>query len=152
MGDFNAGPEMTTADGLIGTTPNLADPGKRMLSSMTPTILEKDGKLLMVTGTPGGRTIINTVLQTILNVVDFRMNAQEAVDAGRVHHQWLPDRITYERFGFSVDTIAKLRAMGHQVVEDERQGVAEVIMFDAGGDILEGALDRRQPDGGVAVE
>jgi gamma-glutamyltranspeptidase/glutathione hydrolase len=152
MGDFNAGPEMTTADGLIGTTPNLAEPGKRMLSSMTPTILEQDGKLLMVTGTPGGRTIINTVLQTILNVVDFRMNAQEAVDAGRFHHQWLPDRITYERFGFSVDTIAKLRAMGHQVVEETRQGVAEVIMLDAAADVLEGALDRRQPDGGVAVE
>jgi gamma-glutamyltranspeptidase/glutathione hydrolase len=152
MGDFNAAPGMTTSDGLIGTTPNLAGPGKRMLSSMTPTILEKDGKLLMVTGTPGGRTIINTVLQTILNVVDFRMNAQEAVDAGRFHHQWLPDRITYERFGFSVDTIAKLRAMGHQVVEDTRQGVAEVIVLDAAADVLEGALDRRQPDGGVAVE
>jgi gamma-glutamyltranspeptidase/glutathione hydrolase len=152
MGDFNAAPGMTTADGLIGTAPNLAEPGKRMLSSMTPTILEKDGKLLMVTGTPGGRTIINTVLQTILNVVDFRMNAQEAVNAGRLHHQWLPDRVTFERFGFSVDTIAELRAMGHQLVEDTRQGVAEIIMLDAAADVVEGALDRRQPDGGVAIE
>ena len=67
-------------------------PGKRMLSSMTPTILTKDGKLFMVTGSPGGRTIINTVLTTILNVVDFKMGAQDAVDAGRFHHQWLPDR------------------------------------------------------------
>ena len=90
-----------------------------MLSSMTPTILAKDGKLFMVTGTPGGRTIINTVLMTILNVVDFGMNAQEAVDAGRIHHQWLPDRISYERFGFSADTIKMLKAMGHTVTEGE---------------------------------
>ena len=81
MGDFNAGPGLTDADGLIGTEPNLAAPGKRMLSSMTPTIVAKDGQLFMVTGSPGGRTIINTVLHTILNVVDFGMNAQEAVDA-----------------------------------------------------------------------
>jgi gamma-glutamyltranspeptidase / glutathione hydrolase len=81
----------------IGTEPNLAQPGKRMLSSMTPTILARDGRLAMVTGSPGGRTIINTALLTILNVVDFGMNAQEAVDAGRFHHQWLPDRITVER-------------------------------------------------------
>ena len=97
MGDFNAGPGLTDADGLIGTEPNLAAPGKRMLSSMTPTILAKDGQLFMVIGSPGGRTIINTVLQTILNVVDFGMNVQEAVDAPRFHHQWLPDRIRYER-------------------------------------------------------
>src|SRR5262245_49857327 len=81
MGDFNAGPELTNADGLIGTKPNLAEPGKRMLSSMTPTILAKDGQLFMVTGSPGGRTIINTALETIVDVVDFGMNAQEAVDA-----------------------------------------------------------------------
>ena len=87
MGDFNAGPGLTTSDGLIGTPPNLAQPGKRMLSSMTPTILEKNGSVFMVTGSPGGRTIINTVLLTILNVVDFGMNAQDAVDVGRFHHQ-----------------------------------------------------------------
>jgi gamma-glutamyltranspeptidase / glutathione hydrolase len=91
MGDFNAGPGLTNEDGLIGTDPNLAQPGKRMLSSMSPTIIAKDGKLFMVTGTPGGRTIINTVLQTILNVIDFGMNAQQAVDYGRIHHQWLPE-------------------------------------------------------------
>ena len=82
MGDFNAGPGLTDDKGLIGTPPNLAQAGKRMLSSMSPTIVAKDGQLFMVTGTPGGRTIINTVLMTILNVVDFGMNAQEAVDAG----------------------------------------------------------------------
>ena len=81
-----------------------------MLSSMTPTILEKNGSVFMVTGSPGGRTIINTVLLTILNVVDFGMNAQDAVDAGRFHHQWLPDRITHERFALSPDTLALLAA------------------------------------------
>jgi gamma-glutamyltranspeptidase/glutathione hydrolase len=149
MGDFNSAPEMTDERGNIGTRPNLAVPGKRMLSSMSPTILAKDGKLFMVTGSPGGRTIINTVLLTILNVVDFGMNAQEAVDAGRLHHQWLPDRITYERFGFSADTIARLKAMGHTVTEQGGQGVAEVIVVGSDG-VLEGGLDRRAPDGGAA--
>jgi gamma-glutamyltranspeptidase/glutathione hydrolase len=149
MGDFNSAPEMTDERGNIGTKPNLAVPGKRMLSSMSPTILAKDGKLFMVTGSPGGRTIINTVLLTILNVVDFGMNAQEAVDAGRIHHQWLPDRINYERFGFSADTIAKLKAMGHTVNEQGGQGVAEVIVVGSDG-VLEGGVDGRAPDGGAA--
>ena len=93
-----------------------------MLSSMTPTILAKDGKLFMVTGSPGGRTIINTVLETIVDVVDFGMNAQEAVDAPRFHHQWLPDRINYERFGFSPDTIKELERRGHTLRDRRRPG------------------------------
>jgi len=149
MGDFNAGPGLTNADGLIGTDPNLARPGKRMLSSMTPTILTKDGKLFMVTGSPGGRTIINTVLHTILNVVDFKMGAQDAVDAGRFHHQWLPDRVTYERNALSPDTLGILKGMGHAMQEGGSQGVAEVII-DRGADGLEGGVDRRQADGGAA--
>jgi len=152
MGDFNAGPGLTTADGLIGTAPNLAQPGKRMLSSMTPTIVAKDGRLFMVTGSPGGRTIINTVLLTILNAVDFGMNAQEAVDAGRFHHEWLPNRLSYERYGLSSDTLTALRAMGHELDEGTHQGVAEVIIYDAARDVVEGGLDRRQPDGSVGVE
>jgi gamma-glutamyltranspeptidase / glutathione hydrolase len=151
MGDFNPGPSLTTIDGLIGTSPNLAQPGKGMLSSMSPTILTKDGRLFMVTGSPGGRTIINTVLQTILNVVDFGMNAQEAVDAGRFHHQWLPDRITYERFSLSPDTLAALRAKGHEVTQGGNQGVAEVIVSNEAENVLEGGVDRRQPDGGAAL-
>ena len=151
MGDFNAGPGLTNADGLIGTEPNLAQPGKRMLSSMTPTILAKDGKLAMVTGSPGGRTIINTVLLTILNVVDFGMNAQEAVDAGRFHHQWLPDRITVERQQFSPDTLALLNAQGHDVRETNAQGMAEVIVLDAATNTLEGGVDRRGAEGGAAT-
>jgi gamma-glutamyltranspeptidase/glutathione hydrolase len=150
MGDFNSAPEVTDVRGYIGTKPNLATPGKRMLSSMSPTILAKDGKLFMVTGTPGGRTIINTVLTTILNVVDFGMNAQEAVDAGRMHHQWLPDRLSMERYGFSADTVAKLKAMGHTVAEAGGQGVAEVIVVNQTDGVLEGGLDRRAPDGGAA--
>jgi gamma-glutamyltranspeptidase / glutathione hydrolase len=149
MGDFNAGPGLTNEQGLIGTEPNLARPGKRMLSSMSPTIVAKDGKLFMVTGSPGGRTIINTVLMTILNVVDFGMNAQEAVDAGRMHHQWLPDRISMEAFGFSADTVALLKNMGHMVQQGGNQGVAQVIVYNAADDMLEGGLDRRAPDGGA---
>jgi gamma-glutamyltranspeptidase/glutathione hydrolase len=151
MGDFNAGPGLTNTDGLIGTEPNLAQPGKRMLSSMTPTILAKEGKLAMVTGSPGGRTIINTVLLTILNVVEFGMNAQEAVDAGRFHHQWLPDRITVERQQFSPDTVAMLKAKGHEVRETQAQGVAEVIVLDAATNTLEGGVDRRGADGSAAA-
>jgi gamma-glutamyltranspeptidase/glutathione hydrolase len=150
MGDFNAGPGLTNAEGLIGTEPNLVVPGKRMLSSMTPSLLVKDGRLVMAIGSPGGRTIINTVLQCILNVVDFGMNVQEAIDAPRIHHQWLPDRIRYERIGFSPDTLALLRAKGHAVQESSwPQGVAEGIMVGKDG-VLEGGVDRRAPDGGAA--
>jgi len=150
MGDFNAAPGLTDERGLIGTSPNLARPGKRMLSSMAPTIIARDGQLFMVTGTPGGRTIINTVLTTILNVIDYGMNAQEAVDAGRMHHQWLPDRISIERFGFSADTIKTLQAMGHTITEGGNQGTAQVIVFNQKDNMLEGGADRRSPDGGAA--
>jgi len=147
MGDFNAGPGLTTADGLVGTDPNLAAPGKRMLSSMTPTIVTKDGKLFMVTGSPGGRTIINTVVQTVVNVIDFGMNAQEAVDAPRLHHQWLPDRTDYERFGLSADTVKLLEGMGHSLRAGGAQGVAEVIVVDPRDGTLQGGCDRRAADG-----
>ena len=150
MGDFNAGPGLTTAEGLIGTEANLARPGKRMLSSMTPTIIANGGKLFMVTGSPGGRTIINTVLETIVNVLDHGMNAQDAVDAPRFHHQWLPDRISYERFGFSPDTVALLEKRGHTLRAGSSQGVAQVIVVDPKTNVLEGGADRRAPDGGAA--
>ncbi|MEZ5559220.1 MAG: gamma-glutamyltransferase [Pseudomonadales bacterium] len=150
LGDFNAGPGLTNDQGLIGTPANLAGPSKRPLSSMTPTILAKDGQLFMVTGSPGGRTIINTVLQTILNVIDHGMNAQTAVDVGRIHHQWLPDRIYYERHGFSVDSLNGLRALGHELEERDQQGVAEVIVVNAEEGVLEGGVDGRVPDGGAA--
>ncbi|MGE5360322.1 MAG: gamma-glutamyltransferase [Bacteroidales bacterium] len=150
MGDFNAGPGLTTAEGLVGTPPNLAAPHKRMLSSMTPTILAKDGQLFMVTGSPGGRTIINTVLLTILNVIDFGMNVQEAVDAPRIHQQWLPDRLEYERNGFSPDTLALLERRGHTLRPVGAQGVVEAIVYNVRENLLEGGSDRRAVDGGVA--
>jgi gamma-glutamyltranspeptidase/glutathione hydrolase len=150
MGDFNAGPGLTTAEGLIGTEANLAAPHKRMLSSMTPTILTKDGKLFLVTGSPGGRTIINTVLHTILDVIDFGMNVQEAVDAPRFHHQWLPDRVQYERYSLSPDTLALLKSWGYQMEPIGAQGIAEAILFNEQENLLEGASDPRARDGGAA--
>ena len=97
-----------------------------------------------MTGSPGGRTIINTVLHTIVNVIDFEMNIQEAVDAPRFHHQWLPDRITYyERYGLSPDTIALLKRRGHTLDQRGRQGVAQAILYDVEDDVLAGAADRR---------
>jgi len=148
MGDFNAGPGLTDSTGLIGTPANLAAPGKRMLSSMTPTVINRDGDVFMVTGTPGGRTIINTVLQTILNVIDHGASAQTAVDLGRVHHQWLPDTIYYEKLSFSPDTIASLEERGHAFKQVNNLGVAEVIVVRDDG--LEGGVDRRQADGGAS--
>jgi gamma-glutamyltranspeptidase / glutathione hydrolase len=152
MGDFNAGPGLTTAEGLIGTDANLAAPGKRMLSSMTPTILTRGGKLFMVTGSPGGRTIINTVVLTILNVVDFGMGAQGAVDAARIHHQWLPDRIQYERYGLSPDTVALLEARGHTLQAIGSQGVAQVILYNEKEDLIEGGCDPRAADGAAVAQ
>jgi gamma-glutamyltranspeptidase/glutathione hydrolase len=152
MGDFNAGPGLTDSNGLIGTKANLAEPGKRMLSSMTPTIVNREGDLFMLTGSPGGRTIINTVLQTILNVIDHGMNAQEAVDAGRIHHQWLPDTLFFEKQMFSPDTIKGMRNRGHSMEEREIQGVAEVIVVNSQDGLLEGGVDRRVPDGAAVAE
>jgi gamma-glutamyltranspeptidase/glutathione hydrolase len=151
MGDFNAAPGLTTREGLVGTNPNLAAPGKRMLSSMTPAILARDGRLFMLTGSPGGRAIINTVLQTIVGVVDYGLNAQEAVDAPRFHHQWLPDRITFERSGLSPDTQAELARRGHTLQAGGAQGAAQVIVYHPAEDLLEGGSDRRVADGAAVA-
>ena len=149
MGDFNAGPGLTDERGLIGTSPNLARPEQRMLSSMTPSIVAKDGELVAVVGSPGGRTIINTVLQVILDVIDFGMNIQEAVSAPRIHHQWLPDRIRIEEGGVSDFTVEQLEAMGHEVSVGGGQGLAHSIMIDPrSGDRL-GAADPRNPVAGA---
>ena len=150
MGDFNAGPGLTGQDGLIGTEPNLAAPGKRMLSSMAPTIVAKDGRLVMVTGALGGRTIINTVLHTILNVVDFGMNAQEAVDAARFHHQWLPDVVEFERYGLSPDTLVILKEKGHRFSPLGVLSIAEVVVVTPKDGKLAAGTDRRSVDGGAA--
>ena len=147
MGDFNAGPGLTDDTGLVGTAPNLAGPGKRMLSSMTPTIVVREGRPYLVTGSPGGRTIPSTVLLTVLNVLDFGMNVQEAIDAPRFNHQWLPDVIQYERYGLSADTVEALARRGHALVEIGGQGVAQAILIGGPGGLLEGGSDRRAPDG-----
>jgi gamma-glutamyltranspeptidase/glutathione hydrolase len=138
LGDFNAGPGLTDDKGHIGTAPNLAQPGKRPLSSMCPVILVKDGALLLVSGSPGGRTIPSTVLGTVLNVVDFGMGARAAVDAPRFHHQWLPDRIQVEA-SFPSATREGLKAMGHALKEVRQQGCAQVILLRNG--TVEGAAD-----------
>lgn len=149
MGDFNAGPGLTNDSGLIGTTPNLARPQQRMLSSMSPSIVAKDGELVAVVGTPGGRTIINTTLQLILNVIDFDMNIQEAVNAARIHHQWLPDRIRIEADGVSPDVIMQLEQMGHTVQVGGRQGSANSIGIDMRTGERLGAPDPRSADSGA---
>ena len=150
MGDFNAQPGLTTPTGLIGTEPNLARPEQRMLSSMTPSIIAKDGKLVAVIGSPGGRTIINTVLQVTSNVIDFGMNIQLAVNAARLHHQWLPDQISIEQDGVTPETAAQLQQMGHKVRVGGRQGTAHSIMIDPNTNTRLGAPDPRDRDGGAA--
>lgn len=149
MGDFNGKPGVTDSTGLIGTPPNVARPGKRMLSSMTPTIIARDGRLVAVVGSPGGRTIINTVLQVVLNQIDFGMGIQEAVDAPRFHHQWLPDRISVEQDGLSLSTVAALSAMGHTVRMGGRQGTAHSIAIAPGTGVRMGAADPRDADAGA---
>lgn len=151
MGDFNAAPGLTTGDGLIGTEPNLARPEQRMLSSMTPTILAKDGRLVAVIGSPGGRTIINTVLGLTLNIIEFGMSIEEAVAAPRLHHQWLPDRVRIEEDGATPETVARLEAMGHSVQVRGRQGAAHAIMVDPRTGELIGAPDPRDRDAGAAA-
>jgi gamma-glutamyltranspeptidase/glutathione hydrolase len=150
MGDFNKKPGETNVQGDIGTPANLIEPGKRMLSSMTPTIVARNGRLFMVTGSPGGRTIINTVMEVVLNATGFGMNAREAVDAPRLHHQWLPDVATFERDALADSTVSRLRAMGHAVEQRGRQGDAHTIIFDAKAKTAYGANDRRSSDSKAA--
>jgi gamma-glutamyltranspeptidase/glutathione hydrolase len=146
MGDFNKNPGVTLPDGTIGTPPNLIDPGKRMLSSMAPTIVTKDGRVVLITGSPGGRTIINTVFCVVISVAEFGMNVREAVDAPRIHHQWLPDSVSIERSGATDELVEALRAMGHTVTTEGVQGDANSILVDAGG-MAWGAADPRSPVG-----
>jgi gamma-glutamyltranspeptidase/glutathione hydrolase len=142
MMDFNWRPGVTDRNGSIGTEPNQIAPGKRMLSSQTPTIIARDGKVVLVTGSPGSRTIINTVLQVVVNVIDFDMNIRDAVDAPRLHHQWFPDRIRFEGAKKYPDAVRRLRRMGHQV-GGTRQGDAHSIWVDPKTGRYYGAEDRR---------
>ena len=145
MDDFSIKPGFPNYYGLIGGEANAIEPGKRMLSSMTPTIVEKHGKLFMVVGTPGGSTIITSVFQTILNVLDHGMNMQQAVDAGRVHHQWKPDTIFTETEALDSSSILLLQSMGHHVVDRGSIGLVDAILIRKDGK-LEGGADRRGDD------
>jgi gamma-glutamyltranspeptidase/glutathione hydrolase len=140
MDDFAVKPGVPNMFGLLQGEANAIQPRKRPLSSMTPTILVRDGKLYMVIGAPGGSRIINGVLQAILNVVDFKMNMQEAIDFPRFHHQWQPDKLMLES-GFSPDTIALLKSRGHQIDSIRNVALVESILVDGGW--LQGASDGR---------
>jgi gamma-glutamyltranspeptidase / glutathione hydrolase len=140
LDDFTAAPGASNAFGLVGFEANLPGPGKRPLSSMSPTILLKDGKPILVTGSPGGSRIISTVLQVIVNVLDYHMDVLAAVSAPRLHHQWMPDEVRVEH-GFSEDVLAQLRAMGHHIVEPMGQTSANSIAVV--GDEALGAPDPR---------
>ena len=140
LDDFTAAPGASNAFGLVGFEANLPGPGKRPLSSMSPTIVLKDGKPVLVTGSPGGSRIISTVLQVIVNVLDYRMDIAAAVAAPRLHHQWLPDVVRIER-GFADDALAALRAKGHEVIEPLGQTLANSIAVTPHG--LLGAPDPR---------
>ena len=147
MGDFNAVPGVTDANGLIGTPPNLIRPGKRPLSSMTPTIVAFDGRPLFAVGSPGGKTIINTVLQLVLNIIDHDYNIAESVEAPRIHHQWLPDVTSAEPNALSADTMRLYEAMGHSLMSRGSQGAAMGVYHDREAGLFLGASDSRRGDG-----
>jgi len=149
MGDFNPQPGITKTNGQIGTAPNLVAPEKRMLSSMTPTIVSKDGKPYLVIGSPGGRTIINTVFQTVFNVLEYDMRIDKAIEALKIHHQWLPDRIIYEQHLLSPDTRKALEAMGHTLTSYGNLGALMGITYDPVKNVFTGAADSSRPDGGA---
>ncbi|MEG3753788.1 gamma-glutamyltransferase [Psychromonas arctica] len=142
MDDFSSKPGVANGYGLIGGEANAIEPGKRPLSSMSPTVILKDNELFMVTGTPGGSRIITTTLQVISNVIDFDMNVADATAAPRIHHQWLPDYIRMES-GLSLDTIKLLEAKGHQLKVESAMGSTQSIIKSETG--LYGASDPRRP-------
>jgi gamma-glutamyltranspeptidase / glutathione hydrolase len=153
MGDFNRKPGETNLTGDIGTRANLIAPGKTMLSSMTPTMVVKDGRLVLLTGSPGGRTIINTVFTIVLGVTEYGLNGRQAVDLARMHHQWLPDRVTLEDTAVPEEVLATLRAMGHEVrtlSRPSRQGDAHSIWVAPDG-MAYGVEDKRTPDSKASI-
>ena len=151
MHDFNVQPGVTTASGQVGTPANLIAPGKRMLSSQTPTLLTLDGHPYMVLGSPGGRTIINTVLQVIGNVVDHGMTVAEAVAAPRLHHQWMPDVVQAER-AMPKAAVDGLRGLGHEVVRTGAIGDCHAIWIDPKTGLRHAGVDRRRRGGAAGVD
>jgi gamma-glutamyltranspeptidase/glutathione hydrolase len=145
MDDFSEKPGVPNMYGLVGGKANSIQPGKRMLSSMTPTIVEKDGKLFMVVGTPGGSTIITSVFQTILNAVEFNMDMQQAVAAKRFHNQWLPDEVDVEAGAIDSLTRQKLQKKGYKIVDHKPIGRVDAILKTKWG-YYEGGADPRGDD------
>lgn len=143
MDDFAVAPGVPNLFGLVGGEANAIAPFKTPLSSMTPTIVTQNGNLIMAAGSPGGSTIITTVLQLVLNVLEFKMNAAEAVSAPRIHHQWLPDTLLIEQGGFKDQTLETLKQRGHQLKQQNGWGNANLIRVTPDG-ILEGAADPRR--------
>ncbi|HCY77568.1 MAG TPA: gamma-glutamyltransferase [Ignavibacteriales bacterium] len=143
MDDFSSKAGTPNQFGLIGSEANKIEPGKRMLSSMSPTIILKDNKPFMIIGSPGGSTISTVVLQVIFNVLDFGMDIQQAIDMPRIHHQWLPDLIYYERFGLSLDVLNALKAKGYEFGGLRILGRCEGILVDQNNQIFFGATDPR---------
>jgi gamma-glutamyltranspeptidase/glutathione hydrolase len=152
MDDFTIRPGAPNMFGLVQGEKNAIEPGKRPLSSMSPTIVTRNGRLFMVTGSPGGPRIISTTVATIMNVVDYGMNLQEAVNAPRIHHQWLPDQILVEPMALSADTRVMLEARGHKLQDANVWGAATAIIAvpdesEPDGIMLYGANDDRRPAG-----
>jgi gamma-glutamyltranspeptidase / glutathione hydrolase len=143
MDDFSAKPGVPNQFGLLGSEANSIVPGKRMLSSMTPTIVLKDDKPYLIAGSPGGSTIMTVVLQVVLNVLDFNMNIRDAVNAPRIHHQWYPDRIDYEPFGMSSDIMQHLSEIGQNIGNERKLGLVEGILIDSKNKIIYGTSDIR---------
>ena len=142
MDDFSVKPGYPNMFGLVGGEANSIEPNKRMLSSMTPTIIEKDDNLFMVVGTPGGSTIITSVYQTILNVIDYGMGMQEAVDSKKFHHQWLPDVLAVEENTLSDELSNDLTNIGHKIMIRKTLGRMDCILVREYGS-FEGWADKR---------
>lgn len=151
MDDFSIKPGVPNVYGLLGGAANAIQPGKRMLSAMTPTVVEKDGQLFMVVGTPGGSTIITSVFQVIVNVIDHGMNMTEAVGAKRFHHQWKPDQISIEKEAFDSALQNELEAMGHSIQERSSIGRVDAILIQSDG-AFEGAADPRGDNWAMGVD
>lgn len=147
LDDFTVKPGVPNAYGLVQGEANAVAPGKTPLSSMSPTVITKDGEVFMVTGSPGGSRIITITLESIMNVIDHGMDVQEAIDAPRIHHQWLPDTLYVEKYALSADTRAILEQMGHSISEGGSWGSAEAILRDLATGTLYGANDSRRPQG-----
>jgi gamma-glutamyltranspeptidase/glutathione hydrolase len=150
MDDFSARPGFPNQFGLVGSEANAIAPGKRMLSSMTPTILEINGELYMVVGTPGGPTIITSVYQTILNVTEYGMDIQQALNAYKVHHQWLPDVVSYEKDGLDSTVLIRLEQLGHTLRPRNSIGRINAVVLLQDG-TMQGGADPRGDNSATGV-